>query len=182
MEGSICVWASGGVKCDTLLGHQATISKIKVDDSYTLVSSSYDCTLRVWPLKFAKFKHKNCGEILIGAHKSPVMTFDWANSLVASGDKTGNLVLWDINSAKPVFKSQCHKGGINCIKLLDPNNSPLIATGGLKDGIVNIFDLRTHQPVSSLKCHAGCITSLQSVWDGNLISTGTDSLIKIFDK
>lgn len=179
MDGSICLWAAKGVRCDTLLGHTATISKVLADSSNTLVSSSYDCTLRVWPLKFSKFKHKNCGEILVGRHKNPVMDFDWRNRLVVSGDKAGLVVFWDINTGQSVFESKCHRGGVNCVRLFDHRDSALAVTGGLKDGIVNLFDLRTHKPVGSLKTHAGCVTSVQRLSSG-VVTTGTDSLISVF--
>lgn len=179
MDGSICLWAAKGVRCDTLLGHSATISKIQVDEHNTLVSASYDCTLRVWPLKFSRFKHKNCGEILVGRHKSPVMDFDWRGRLLASGDKTGLCVFWDIDTGQPVFESKCHKGGVNCVRLLDRRG--LAVTGGLKDGIVNIFDLRTHSPVGSVKAHKACVTSIQQT-RGGVVSTGTDSLISVFEE
>lgn len=181
MDGSICLWASKGVRCDTLLGHSATISKIMADDNNTLISASYDCTLRIWPLKFSKFKHKNCGEVLVGKHKSPVMDFDWRNRLVVSGDKTGLCVFWDINTGQSVFQSRCHKGGVNCVKLFDQDDGAVAVTGGLKDGIVNIFDLRTHKPVGSLKTHKACVTSIQKI-DGGVVSTGTDSIISVFRK
>lgn len=164
------------------MGHSATISKIKADDKYTLVSSSYDCTLRVWPLKFAKFKHKNCGEVLVGAHKHPIMDFDWENRLVVSGDKAGTVVFWDINTGQPVFKSRCHKGGVNCVKLANKQGDAIVATGGLKDGVVNLFDLRTHKPVGSVKAHKGCVTSVQEIYNGGIVTTGTDSIVSIFNK
>ena len=179
MDGTICLWAAKGVRCDSLFGHTATISKILADSNNTLISSSYDCTLRVWPLKFSKFKHKNCGEILVGKHKNPIIDFDWKNRLVVSGDKSGLCVFWDINTGQSVFQSRCHKGGVSCVKLFNQDEGGVAVTGGLKDGIVNIFDLRTHKPVGSVRTHKACVTSLQQI-DGGIVSTGTDSLISVF--
>lgn len=109
------------------------------------------------------------------------MDFDWKNRLVVSGDKSGLCVFWDINTGQPVFESKCHKGGVNCVRLFDQNESALAVTGGLKDGIVNLFDLRTHSPVGSVKAHKACVTSVQKIRNG-VVSTGTDSLISVFQE
>lgn len=182
MDGKICVWKSKGVSCDTLTGHESSISQIKTDNKDTMISASYDCTLRIWPLKFSKFKHKNCGDILVGIHKKPVTVFDWHNSLVVSGDKNGVLVFWDINKGEPFHKVSGHKGAVNCIKFSDPDRDALVATAGIKDGIVNLFDLRTLKPVMSQKAHSSCVTSLQFTGNGDLVSTGTDNLISVFPR
>ena len=60
-----------------------------VDDSNIGISSSYDGSLIVWDLDTMQDSCK-----LKGIHKNPVLTFEWKNSLVVSGDKSGKMVLW----------------------------------------------------------------------------------------
>jgi WD40 repeat protein len=89
MDNQICVWAKNAVRCDTLSGHKASISKVMVDEHNICVSSSYDCVMNVWDLD-----RLDTGIQLKGAHKNAVLQFDWRNSLVVSGDKDGVVAMW----------------------------------------------------------------------------------------
>ena len=60
-----------------------------VDEFNIGVSSSYDRSLIVWDLDTMQDSQK-----LDKAHKDPVLTFAWKNSLIVSGDKAGKMVLW----------------------------------------------------------------------------------------
>ena len=79
------------------MGHETSISKIKIDEKNLAISSSYDCTIRLWNLNTAKYTAKNSTGILVGPHKKPILDFVHKNSLVISGDKNGIIGLWDIN-------------------------------------------------------------------------------------
>jgi WD40 repeat protein len=89
MDNKICVWAKSAVRCDTLMGHKASISKVLVDDTNTCLSASYDCVINVWDLD-----RLDNGAQLIGPHKNAVLEMAWKNSLVVSGDKDGVVVFW----------------------------------------------------------------------------------------
>ena len=41
------------------------------------------------------------------------MTFDWKGSLLVSGDKKGQGVLWDLNKGLPIYATKRHKGAIS---------------------------------------------------------------------
>ena len=101
---------------------------------------------------------------------------------MVSGDKSGLVVFWDINKGEAFHKVKAHKGAVNCVKLSDPRHDSLVVTAGIKDGIVNLFDLRTLKPVMSEKTHSSCVTSLQFTADGDLVSTGTDNFISVFQR
>lgn len=53
------------------------------------ISGSYDATIILWDL--AK---KDMSEKLIGPHKEAIMDFEWENSLLVSGDKSGVVAIW----------------------------------------------------------------------------------------
>ena len=89
MDNQICVWAKGAVRCDTLMGHQASISKVLVDDTNTCLSASYDCVINVWDLD-----NLSNGAQLIGPHRNAILEMAWNNSLVVSGDKDGVVCWW----------------------------------------------------------------------------------------
>lgn len=91
MDSQLCLWRSGAVVCDSLMGHEASISKVMVDDRNVCVSASYDCILNVWDLNGV-----NQGSQMFGPHKNAVLDFAWENSLVVSGDKNGVVSFWVI--------------------------------------------------------------------------------------
>ena len=53
------------------------------------VSASYDASIILWDLG-----SKAVSERLIGPHKEAIMDFEWKNSLLVSGDKSGVVALW----------------------------------------------------------------------------------------
>lgn len=58
-------------------------------DDHIGISASYDATIILWDL--AK---RDMSEKLIGPHKEAIMDFEWANSLLVSGDKSGVVAIW----------------------------------------------------------------------------------------
>ena len=92
------------------------------------VSSSYDGSLIVWDFDTLQDSSK-----LDGEHKKPIMTFDWKNSLVVSGDKVGKIVLWYINTGISIKAMKCHEGPVsNIIMYWDFNKSNLIISTGIE--------------------------------------------------
>ena len=71
------------------MGHQASISKVLVDDTNTCLSASYDCVINVWDLD-----NLSNGAQLIGPHRNAILEMAWNNSLVVSGDKDGVVCWW----------------------------------------------------------------------------------------
>jgi hypothetical protein len=69
---------------------RGSISKVMADD-HLGISGSYDATIILWDL--AK---KDVSERLIGPHKEAIMDFEWSNSLLVSGDKSGVVAMWVI--------------------------------------------------------------------------------------
>ena len=52
MDSALCYWDSKGVRCDTLLGHEGSITKVLTDDNLIAISASYDATLIIWYMHF----------------------------------------------------------------------------------------------------------------------------------
>jgi len=67
---------------------RGSISKVMADDRIG-ISASYDATIILWDL-LAKAE----SERLIGPHKEAIMDFEWQNSLLVSGDKSGVVAIW----------------------------------------------------------------------------------------
>ncbi len=97
-----------------------------VDATNTAIVSSYDTTMSIWNLN-----NSTCETMLTGRHTQPVTEFDWKNSLCVSGDRDGNLCVWDINKAKCIKSKKAHSGQVSRVLLFsDGANSNLIFSGG----------------------------------------------------
>merc|ERR1719277_995823 len=94
-DAKLCLWNASGVSCVDLTGHMGAISRVRVDGQGKLaISSSYDRTLGVWDLR-SKRSVASCT-----GHNAPVLEFVWCDNVVASGDRSGIVKLWDTNHAE----------------------------------------------------------------------------------
>jgi WD40 repeat protein len=84
MDNLLCLWDSKAIRCNNLVGHNSTISKIEVDNRNIGISASYDASLLIWNLD-----RLECTQGLFNSHKDAVVEFSWLNSLVVSGDRSG---------------------------------------------------------------------------------------------
>ena len=182
MDSKICLWQAKVSKCIDLTEHEGSISKIMTDmtdpNETLFLSSSYDSTIRV----YLSDSGQNVG-VLKGAHKKPVTEFIFTNSIVASADRDGNLVIWDMNRQSPIFNKPLHQGQIsNIIFHSDDANTNLILTSGINDGVINGIDMRTSERAFSKRVHSGAINFFKSSPMSNLLFSGSaDKTIKIFD-
>lgn len=88
------------------------------------MSGSYDATIMLWDLA----SKQNCQK-LIGPHKEAIMDFEWSNSLLVSGDKSGVVAIWDLNKCAMVKAVRTHKGSVSSIKF--HHKGGFITTAGL---------------------------------------------------
>jgi WD40 repeat protein len=103
MDKRLCLWDRSAVKCTDLVGHNSSISKVKVDSNNVAVSAGYDSQLIVWDLDT-----RECAQGLFNGHREAVVEFEWNNSLCVSGDKGGKLAFWDINRGNPIKTMNAH--------------------------------------------------------------------------
>lgn len=71
-----------------------------------------------------------------------MLEFEWNNSLCVSGDRSGGVTWWDINTGTPIMNKQCHNGGVAKISFVAGDDN-LVMSSGLKDGTFSVFDMRT---------------------------------------
>lgn len=89
---------------------RGSISHVGANDRVG-ISASYDATLMIWDLA-----RKDMTKKLIGPHKEAVMTFEWHESLLVSGDKSGVVGIWDLNQGELVRAVKTHKGAVSRIR------------------------------------------------------------------
>lgn len=94
------------MRCENLRDHSSSVSTVMVDDKDIGISAGYDHNIKVWDLNAVAVRQN----MVAG---SPVTCIDWKNSLCVSGDKGGQVCLWDINTGSKVH---CYAGhGVRCI-------------------------------------------------------------------
>ena len=94
MDSKCCLWsAAGAPRCIDLVGHTGSVARcLGSADGSLALSASYDKTLRLWST--------NNGGLLttLRGHRAPVMHLAWAAGLLASADRDGQVVAWDVAS------------------------------------------------------------------------------------
>ncbi|XP_065656460.1 uncharacterized protein LOC100214037 isoform X1 [Hydra vulgaris] len=116
-------------------GHNGTVTGIRflVDKEYTnypnVITSSYDCTLRVWDLEE--------GKILRSIYVySPVVCIDYQKNTVSVGTEAGKLELYDTDSGENLFSVNAYDAPVSAIKILPDRR---VAVGS-STGILKVYN------------------------------------------
>jgi len=198
MDSKLCVWNASGAVCVDLTGHMGSVSRVRTHASRNFaISSSYDRTLRCWDLPSKKEAACCTG------HDAPILDFIWADDVVASGDRNGNVRVWDAFAAKYVGKLSGHKGHITTMLALPEScagagsptgaapapgagggSTKMIATGA-QDGHIRIWDLRQKLNAFNMSAHPGGAVNDIGVTLGSsppvVLSTGADGRLLVLD-
>lgn len=179
-DSKLCLWSASGVNCADLTGHLGAISRVRVDGQGKLaISASYDRTLGVWDLR-AKRSMASCS-----GHNAPVMDFVWWDNVVASGDRSGMVKVWDTNHAQCTGTLKGHSGHITAMLAMpDGEGVPTVITGA-QDGHLRVWDLRQRLNTYNMACHPGGAVNDLGVTvkrDNPLVvSTGADGRVLILE-
>lgn len=148
-----------------LTGHTASVRAVSVYGR-TIVSGSYDFSVRVWDAKT-----KSCKFVLHG-HTSKVYTtaIDHERNRVLSGSLDSNVNIWDLNTGAKHFSLTKHLSLVGLIQL-----SPQNLVTGAADATVKIWDPETGEYKRQLEGHTGAITCFQH--DDKRVVTGSTTLI-----
>lgn len=106
------------------------------------------------------------------------MTFDWHQSLLVSGDKSGVIGIWDLNQGQLVRALKTHKGSVNNIVINGKHG--LIYSMGLNDGTLAAIDMRTNQGAFKQMLHKGAGNDIKIV-DNKVITCSADHTINVLE-
>ncbi|KAL2652317.1 hypothetical protein R1flu_020445 [Riccia fluitans] len=170
LDKKLCLWDATGVRCTDLLGHDGSISALKVIDSTYAVSASYDKTLMLWNLAAGTRGRVSTEPVgCLRGHRGAVLGFAMSSEgSLMSGSRDGEVFLWDASSGTAVLCCKnAHQGHVTAVECLrdidsDMNNDAdadqqqdqmfsgcmgeLFLTGG-QDGIIQVWDIRNKAPV-----------------------------------
>lgn len=114
-------------------------------------------------------------------HQSEIFSIDISKdgSLLVSGDREGNIVVWDFVNNKILKKLTYQKGIVTSVKF-SPDRRYLLSGG--TDKKVFLYDLETDKVVHEFTDHLKDVTSVDFSPDGKLFASASgDKTIKIYD-
>lgn len=98
--------------------------------------------------------------------------------LVASGDRSAGLVVWEAETGRQFLDLAEHKGAVNAIAWRDDSN---VFASASDDGTVKLWDIVAGKSLKSINAHEGGATGVAFDHEGRLITCGKDRKVKLWD-
>ncbi|KAL6233161.1 hypothetical protein BDW75DRAFT_232197 [Aspergillus navahoensis] len=152
-----------------LTGHQHSVRAIAAHGD-TLVSGSYDCTVRVWKISTGETVHRLSGHSL----KVYSVVLDHKRNRCISGSMDNMVKVWSLETGSILYNLEGHT---SLVGLLDLKCDRLVSAAA--DSTLRIWDPETGQCKSMLSAHTGAITCFQH--DGQKVISGSDRTLKMWD-
>jgi F-box and WD-40 domain protein CDC4 len=153
----------------TLSGHIHSVRAIAAHGD-TLVSGSYDATVRVWKISTGEVAHRLNGH----AAKVYSVILDHERNRCISGSMDNLVKVWSLESGVCLFNLEGHT---SLVGLLDLGHQRLVSAAA--DSTLRIWDPETGQCKSTLSAHTGAITCFQH--DAQKVISGSDRTLKMWD-
>lgn len=152
-----------------LTGHQHSVRAIAAHAD-TLVSGSYDCTVRVWKISTGETVHRLQGH----TQKVYSVVLDHARNRCISGSMDNLVKIWSLDTGSSLYTLDGHS---SLVGLLDLNSERLVSAAA--DSTLRIWDPENGQCKATLSAHTGAITCFQH--DGQKVISGSDRTLKMWN-
>lgn len=152
-----------------LQGHHNSVRAIAAHGD-TLVSGSYDCTVRVWKISNGELIHRLSGH----SQKVYSVVLDHERGRCISGSMDNLVKVWSIESGACLFNLEGHT---SLVGLLDLSHDRLVSAAA--DSTLRIWHPETGQCLSTLSAHTGAITCFQH--DEQKVISGSDRTLKMWN-
>lgn len=166
--------ASGGENpffVHTLSGHNNSVRAI-AGHGKTLVSGSYDCTVRVWDVVTGECRH------VLRGHREKVYSVGYSHELsrAVSGSMDTTVKVWCTNTGIMVFNLEGHTSLVGLLEL-----SPQYLVSAAADSTLRIWDPVSGKCLGMLSGHNAAITCFNHDPKLNRIVSGSDGGIKVWE-
>ncbi|KAG2484442.1 hypothetical protein HYH03_016752 [Edaphochlamys debaryana] len=202
MDSKLWVWPAGGVRGMQAEAHFGPISQVKYDPASGMVASaSYDKTIRLWQLG-ARAHEAGC----LQGHDAPVLEMQIsADGRIASGDRSGHVLLWDTGAGGVSWRMRgAHQGHVTALAWFEAEGAGgpfaggggggggemagCFVTGG-QDGCVRVWDPRKKTHVARVELHVneqgrgavGDIIAGGPATCGLVLTAGADGTVRSLD-
>ncbi|MCJ1443683.1 MAG: SCF ubiquitin ligase complex subunit cdc4 [Stictis urceolatum] len=155
--------------CRALTGHMHSVRAIAAHGD-TLVSGSYDCTVRVWKISTGETLHRLSGH----AAKVYSVVLDHERNRCISGSMDNLVKVWSLDTGSVLYNLEGHS---SLVGLLDLQRDRLVSAAA--DSTLRIWDPVNGQCKSILSAHTGAITCFQH--DGEKVVSGSDRNLKMWN-
>ncbi|KAI0505757.1 WD40 repeat-like protein [Xylaria bambusicola] len=153
----------------TLQGHTHSVRAIAAHTD-TLVSGSYDNTVRVWRISTGETVH------VLQGHTQKVysVVLDVKRNRCISGSMDSFVKIWDLETGSCLHTLEGHS---LLVGLLDLRDERLVSAAA--DSTLRIWDPEQGRCQATLTAHTGAITCFQH--DGRKVISGSDRNLKMWD-
>ena len=155
--------------CRVLEGHTNSVRAISAHGD-TLVSGSYDGTVRVWQISTGKSLQVLAGH----AQKVYSVILDHERNHCISGSMDSLVKIWDLATGSCLHTLEGHS---LLVGLLDLRDQRLVSAAA--DSTLRIWDPQTGKCRHVLEAHTGAITCFQH--DGRKVVSGSEKTVKMWD-
>ena len=152
-----------------LNGHHHSVRAIAAHGD-TLVSGSYDHTVRVWRISTGEVLHRLVGH----AQKVYSVVLDHQRNRCISGSMDNLVKVWSLDNGTCLFNLEGHS---SLVGLLDLSHDRLVSAAA--DSTLRIWDPDNGQCKSTLTAHTGAITCFQH--DAQKVISGSDRTLKMWN-
>jgi F-box and WD-40 domain protein CDC4 len=152
-----------------LSGHAHSVRAISAHGD-TLVSGSYDNTVRVWRISTGEQRHVLHGHV----QKVYSVVLDHKRNQCISGSMDSLVKIWDLNTGACLHTLEGHS---MLVGLLDMRDDQLVSAAA--DSTLRIWDPDTGKCKKVLEAHTGAITCFQH--DGRKVISGSEKTVKMWD-
>lgn len=152
-----------------LTGHHHSVRAIAAHGD-TLVSGSYDCTVRVWKISTGEMQHRLTGH----TQKVYSVVLDHARKRCVSGSMDNLVKVWSLDQGICLFNLEGHT---SLVGLLDLSHERLVSAAA--DSTLRIWDPNNGEMKAKLVAHTGAITCFQH--DDQKVISGSDKLLKMWN-
>lgn len=152
-----------------LNGHHHSVRAIAAHGD-TLVSGSYDYTVRVWKISTGETLHRLQGH----TQKVYSVVLDHARNRCISGSMDTLVKVWSLETGQCLFNLEGHT---SLVGLLDLSHERLVSAAA--DSTLRIWDPENGSCKSTLCAHTGAITCFQH--DGQKVISGSDCTLKMWN-
>jgi F-box and WD-40 domain protein CDC4 len=152
-----------------LQGHTHSVRAIAAHED-TLVSGSYDHSVRVWRISTGETVHQLRGHVA----KVYSVVLDKKRNRCISGSMDNSVKIWSLETGSCLYTLEGHS---SLVGLLDLRDDRLVSAAA--DSTLRIWDPEKGQCKSTLTAHTGAITCFQH--DGTKVVSGSDRTLKMWD-
>jgi len=152
-----------------LTGHHHSVRAIAAHGD-TLVSGSYDSSVRVWRISTGDLLHRLMG------HTAKVysVVLDHERNRCISGSMDNTVRIWSVETGQQLFHLEGHT---SLVGLLDLGHNRLVSAAA--DSTLRIWDPENGHCKNTLSAHTGAITCFQH--DDQKVISGSDRTLKLWN-